>query len=79
MLYKFKLYGAYGEYLKCELECKTFEEFKSRFLKRFGNVDGSIRENNTKAQVKQLIKSAETVDDILIAFKSFNGFILEVE
>ena len=79
MLYKFKLYGAYGGYLKCELECKTFEEFKSRFLKRFGNVDGSIRENNTKAQVKQLIKSAETVDDILIAFKSFNGFILEVD
>ena len=79
MLYKVKLHGAYGEYLNCELDCKTVEEFKVRFIKRFGNVDGSIRENKTKARVKQLIKSAKSVDDILSAFKTVHGFILEVD
>ena len=79
MLYKIKLYGTYGEYLNCEIDCNSFEEFKVKFLKRFGNVDGSIRENKTKARVKQLIKSAETMDDMLSAFKSSHGFILEVE
>ena len=79
MLYKIKLYGTYGEYLNCEIDCNTFEEFKVKFLKRFGNVDGSNRENKTKARVKQLIKSSETIDDILNAFKSYHGFILEVE
>ena len=79
MLYKIKLYGTYGEYLNCEIDCNTFEEFKVKLLKRFGNVDGSNRENKTKARVKQLIKSAESMDDILNAFKTYHGFILEVE
>ncbi|MGX7104903.1 hypothetical protein [Globicatella sanguinis] len=78
-MYKIKLYGAYGEYLNCEIKCNTFEAFKVKLLKHFGNVDGSIRENKTKLRVKQLIKSAETMDDILSAFKSSHGFSLEVK
>ncbi|WP_212647216.1 hypothetical protein [Candidatus Enterococcus clewellii] len=51
-----------------EFECNTFVEFKRKLLKRFGNIQGTNKAMKEKNRVKQGIKQATCVEDVIDVF-----------
>lgn len=49
---------------KYELEYGSFEELKTRILKRFGNISGTNRGVKEKGLVKDLIRGAISMEEI---------------
>lgn len=48
-----------------DFQCEDFKEFKTKFLKRFGNVHGTNQADRDKPLVKKLTYSAPDFDTFL--------------
>jgi len=49
---------------KYELEYTSFEEFKTRLLKRFGNINGTNKGEKQRLYVKGIIKESESIESM---------------
>lgn len=47
------------------LDCKDLEELKTRFLRRFGNVIGTNKQERQRLLVKQIVYTSNSVESLV--------------
>ena len=57
-----------NEPVTLEFECDTLDQFKVKLLKRLGNIGGTNNAERERFKLKQEIKQAKSVDEIVEVF-----------
>lgn len=59
-------YGGVEYYKKLNVNCNTFETFKTQFPKHFGNIveKGSNKARNQKALVRKIISESDNFEEM---------------
>lgn len=77
MIFEGSVSSGIDEY-RFEFEANSLEEFKTAFLKRFGNFRGTKKAEQERPRVKRAIKQAEGLSDVAKVFVLSDRWSLEL-
>ena len=68
--YSIYSYADKSDMKKYTLTCDGFDDFKVRFLKRFGNQTGSSKASRDKGRVKRIVYNAYSIEEMANAINN---------